>query len=352
MKFEQIQEIIQENLVKQEEKIMLEANVKEVLEQTEDVVMEVGNKEVVAAEQEKVDCAEPNVETEMVQQESLEAVSEGAVEESAPEPEITEDVQAAEAVLEPEAEEVGIETTNVTNMGVHSNVLTNSNLPSINSTDKKAMLCVRGNYALMMMPLYNAESLIVENCRFYLVNIITNEPMIGAGCELKLAKNKLLDASDHGVMSNINKFIVTFTEDDMKLAFERAKIYLENMKDMVAVSSSMTIQEAYCEVVLFAIEKAAQEKGAQTMDINRKCKYDEEEQIVYIRDNYLKDLLDEIGAGFTQTIFCKKLCLLEAHYGVQMMIKNKGRYACNSAGNIRFYKFRIVEELFEEGGAA
>jgi len=103
MKFEQIQEIIQENLVKQEEKIMLEANVKDVLEQTEDVVMEVGNKEVVAAEQEEVDCTEPNVETEMVQQESLEAVSEGAVEESAPEPEITEDVQAAEAVLEPES---------------------------------------------------------------------------------------------------------------------------------------------------------------------------------------------------------------------------------------------------------
>ena len=351
MRFEQIQEIIQENLDKQEEKIMLEANVNEVLEQKEDVVMEVRSEEVVELEPEAA-CIETNVETEMVQQESLEAVTEGTVEEFEPEPEITEDVQAAEAVMEPGLEEVGIETTNVTNMGVHSNVLTNSNLPSINSTDKKAMLCVRGNYALMMMPLYNAESLIVENCRFYLVNIITNEPMIGAGCELKLAKNKLLDASDHGVMSNINKFIVTFTEDDMKLAFERAKIYLENMKDMVAVSSSMTIQEAYCEVVLFAIEKAAQEKGAQTMDINRKCKYDEEEQIVYIRDNYLKDLLDEIGAGFTQTIFCKKLCLLEAHYGVQMMIKNKGRYACNSAGNIRFYKFRIVEELFEEGGAA
>ena len=351
MKFEQIQEIIQENLVKQEEKIMLEANVKEVLEQKEDVVMEVGNKEVVAVEQEEVVCAEPNVETEMVQQESLEAVSEDEVEESAPEPEAAEDVQELEQSIE-EIAEAEIESTNVTNMGVHSKVLTNSNLPSINSTDKKAMLCVRGNYALMMMPLYNAESLIVENCRFYLVNIITNEPMIGAGCELKLAKNKLLDASDHGVMSNINKFIVTFTEDDMKLAFERAKIYIENMKEMVAVSSSMTIQEAYCEVVLFAIEKAAQEKGAQIMDINRKCKYDEEEQIVYIRDNYLKDLLDEIGAGFTQTIFCKKLCLLEAHYGVQMMIKNKGRYACNSAGNIRFYKFRIVEELFEEGGAA
>ena len=352
MKFEQIQEIIQENLVKQEEKIMLEANVKEVLEQKEDVVMVVRSEEVVEVEQ-KANLVENNVDIEPVKRDAVEVETEAvAMEDSAPAPDNNEDVQAAEAVMGSELEEVGTESSNVMRKDSYSNILTNRNLPVINSADKKAMLCVRDNYALMMMPLYNAESLIVENCRFYLVNLITNEPMIGSGSELRLEKNKILGAADNSVMRNINRFTISFTEDDMELAFERAKIYLENMTEMVSVSSSMTIQEAYCEVVLFAIDKATQEKGAQIMDVDRKCKFDKKEQIVYIRDNYLKDLLEEIGAGFTPIVFCKKLCMLEAHYGKQMIIKNKGRYACNSAGNVRFYKFRIVEELFEEGGDA
>lgn len=230
--------------------------------------------------------------------------------------------------------------------------LSNNTLPVIQSTDKKAILCVREGYALIIMPIFNAESLVVENCKLYLQNLETGIIHIGAGSELKIDKSKLLDATDHGVMRVLKKFTVNFTEDDMKLAFERAKIFLENIKTMVEVSSSMTIQEAYTEVVQFAIEKAAQEKGAKVMDVDIKCKHDQKEQIVSVRDNYLQDVLDEVGAGFTKTVFCKKLCMLEAHYGVSLVIRNKGRYACNEAGNTRFYKFRIIDELFDNGGAA
>lgn len=230
--------------------------------------------------------------------------------------------------------------------------LSNDNLPVIQPTDKKAMLCVRDGYALIIMPVFNAESLVVENCKLYLQNFETGMVHIGAGSELKIDKSKLLDATDHGVMRVLRKFTVNFTEDDMKLAFERAKIFMENIKTMVAVSSSMTIQQAYVEVVNFAIEKAKQEKGAKVMEKDIHCKYNEKEQIVSVRDNYLQDVLDEVGAGFTKTIFCKKLCLLEAHYGVSLVIRNKGRYSCNEAGNTRFYKFNLVDELLNTGGAA
>lgn len=230
--------------------------------------------------------------------------------------------------------------------------LSNCNLPTIQSSDKKVMLCIRGDYALIMMPLYDAESLVVEDCKLYLHNLETNMVHIGAGAELKIDKSKILSATDHGVMKILKRFTVNFTEDDMKIAYERAKTFLENVNTMVEISTSMNIQQAYIEIVKFAIEKAEQEKSAKVMDIEIKCKYDEKAQVISIKDSYLQEILDEVGAGYTKVVFCKKLCMLEAHYGVSLIIRKKGRYTCNETGNNRFYKFIIVDELLCNGGVA
>ena len=230
-----------------------------------------------------------------------------------------------------------------------------SKLPVINPTDKKVVLCRRGKYEAVLMPIYNKENLVVEGCKLYLVDIETNIPMIGSGNELKIAKDKLEGATDHRVMKIMDKFTVTFSEDDKKLAFERAKIFLENVEEMVGVSNSMTIMDAYVEVVMYAIEKAAQEERAKVMDGDRKCKYDKEGGIVKIKDDHMKTVLDEIGSGFTVPIFCKKLSVLQEHLEKEIIIRNRGRrgYSYNHAGNIRYYTFRIIDGVFDnEGGVA
>lgn len=230
--------------------------------------------------------------------------------------------------------------------------LSNSNLPEINPGDRKATLCIKDGYKLEIMPVYNAENLIVESCKLFLVQIATNTPMLGAGRELQLDKNKILDATDHSIFKVIRKFLINFTEDDLKLAFERAKLFLENSTNMVGINSSMNIMDAYREAVCFAIEKAGQEDKSTMTQEERRCKYDKENKIVSIRDKYMKELLEEIGSGYTPVIFCKKLCMTEAYLGESILIHNRGRYACNEAGNQRFYKLKVIDELIGKGGAA
>ena len=225
--------------------------------------------------------------------------------------------------------------------------------PIIQKTDRSVVLCNHGKYSLNMMPLYNSENLVVENCRFYLEDMEKHVPMIGSGEELKLSKHKLMLATDHGVMNNINKFIITFSDNELKQAFERAKIFLENVENMVAYSSSMTISDTYCAVVRYAIEMAENEDKAKVMEIDRKCQYKKEENEVWIRDSYIQEVLDAVGSGFSKGVFGKKISMLEGHYGVQLIVKNRGRYGCNTCGNIRYYKIKIVEALMgTEGGAA
>lgn len=228
----------------------------------------------------------------------------------------------------------------------------NKILPEINPGDRKATLCIKDGYKLEIMPVYNAENLIVESCKLFLVKIATNTPMLGAGRELQLDKNKILDATDHSIFKVIRKFLINFTEDDMKLAFERAKLFLENSTNMVGMNSSMNIMDAYREAVCFAIEKAGQEDKSTMTQEERRCKYDKENKIVSIRDKYMKELLEEIGSGYTPVIFCKKLCMTEAYLGESILIHNRGRYACNEAGNQRFYKLKVIDELIGKGGAA
>jgi len=226
----------------------------------------------------------------------------------------------------------------------------NANLPEIKPTDKKVILCVEGKYALYMMPLYDAESLVVENCKLYLQNLETKKLHIGAGCELKIDKSKILDSTDHKVMKIIKKFKVNFSEDDMKTAFERAKHFMELSDDMVAVSTSMNIQQAYTAVVRFAIEKAEMEKKANVMEDDRNCKHNKAEGIVSISASYLQEVLDEVEAGYTKIVFCKKLTMLEEHCGVELLISSKGRHTYNETGNRRFYKLKINKELLNSGG--
>lgn len=237
--------------------------------------------------------------------------------------------------------------------GSEGEVSVKSKLPIIKRNDKKVKLCEKEKYDLYMMPMCNAENLIVEGCKFYLVDKETKIPKIGAGHEIKIDKEKLMSSTEHNVMERIKKFEINFTEDDLKCAFEIAKEYLEKNGEMVKYSDSMNIQDAYGEVVAFAMAKSSQEESAKVMEGDRKCIYDKDKGIVEIKDGYLQDILNEIGAGFTKTVFCKKLCMLQEHYGVNIIIRNTNSrgYSYNKTGNVRYYTFRIVEELLNvEGG--
>lgn len=221
-------------------------------------------------------------------------------------------------------------------------------LPVVTKDDKSVILCEKENFRLVMIPLYNAESLIVQNCKIFLVNANSNVPYIGAGSEMQIAKEKIMTATDHTVFNIIKKFVVNFSEDDIKLAFERAKTFLETSPNMLAVNSSLNIIDAYREIVRRSIQRSEAEENTSDSRISegRLCEYDREKKLVKIRDKCMREILED--TGYTPITFCKKLCMTEVCTGYKILIHQQGRYTVNETGNQRFYKLRVIDELMEE----
>lgn len=219
------------------------------------------------------------------------------------------------------------------------------NLPVIHPDDKKVVLCKKENYRLEMVPVYNADSMIVEKCKLFLVNEETNIPMIGAGAELQIDKSKIATASQSTVFNMIKNYVVNFSSDEIKCAYERAKDFLNKSRSMLSVSYSMNIIEAYRTVIARAKEKALMEEGDNKSNSDRaiNCMFNSKEEKVFIRDKYMKEILEE--TGYTPTIFCKKLSMAEASMGCKLLEHNPGRYSCNLKGNTRYYVLCIVDEL-------
>lgn len=218
-------------------------------------------------------------------------------------------------------------------------------LPVIHPDDKKVVLCKKENYRLEMVPVYNADSMIVEKCKLFLVNEETNIPMIGAGAEMQIDKHKIEIATEDMMFNIIRKYVVNFGPSEVKCAYERAQKYLNRSRSMISVSYSMNIIEAYRTVIERAKEKSLIEEKDMKSDPNggRNCEYKPKENKVYIRDKYMKEILEE--TGYTPTIFCKKLCMAEASMGCELLEHNPGRYSCNLKGNRRYYILCIVDEL-------
>lgn len=255
-----------------------------------------------------------------------------------------------EIVFDDEAKDSSLEDVTLIEAGEIEEYKSNPNkiLPEIKSEDKRVTLCIREGYRLEMMPVYNADNMLVEKCKLFLVNENTNIPMIGAGAEVQIAKEKIMSAHDHTVFNVVKKFIINFSGDDIKLAFDRAKEFLENSRGMIAVNYSLNIIDAYREVVVRAIEKSKSEDNAtdgKNTD-GRHCKYNPEEKMVSIRDKFMKEILED--TGYTPVTFCKKICMTEACMGVEILKHHRGRYTYNEAGNQRFYKLWVIDELMTE----
>lgn len=223
-----------------------------------------------------------------------------------------------------------------------------SKLPVVKKDDKSIILCKKGDVRLVMLPLYNAETLIIEKCKLFLVNANTNIPYLGAGAEMQVAKDRIMTAKDHTVFNIIKKFVINFSEDDIKLAFAMAKRFLETSPNMLAVNSSLNIIDAYREIVRRSIQRSEAEENTADSRIpeGRLCEYDREKKLVKIRDKYMQKILED--TGYTPVTFCKKICMTEVCTGYKILIHQQGRYTVNETGNQRFYKLCVIDELLEE----
>ena len=145
-------------------------------------------------------------------------------------------------------------------------------------------------------------------------------------------------------MNFIRDYMVGFTDNDVKLAFDRLRKF-KNKGNAFEVSESMNVMDVYEQMIASAIDLAKIEGEQKVSEDNRECIYHEKANDVYIRDRKLREMLDDMGAGMSPAILCKRLRLVEAHSGRKLILSNSGtgRYTKNVTGNRRYYVFAVIE---------
>lgn len=219
-------------------------------------------------------------------------------------------------------------------------------LPQITGKETHVVLAKTQEYFLNMQLCVDTASLRSDGCRMYLSKVDTGEVYLSENAEIKVSREKILMAVDHSVMNVISNFIVNFTEDDKKVAFERAKKYLEIASNATDISSSRGILNILKDVVAFTMNAAVEE---ETSGISEgKYKVDIDAGTIAVIADHFQKVLDAVDAGCTKTVFCKKLRILEAHYGKKIIISNRNGsgFGFNDTNNRRYYKFRIIEGIW------
>ena len=252
-------------------------------------------------------------------------------------------------------------------------------LPQITGKETHVVLTKTQDYFLNMQLCVDTASLRSDGCRMYLSKVDTGEVYLSENAEIKVSREKILMAVDHSVMNVISNFIVNFTEDDKKVAFERAKKYLEIASNATDISSSRGILNILKDVVAFTMNAAVEEEtsgisegivnelylcvlhpnlieytaatksqNADTKCVYYKYKVDIDAGTIAVIADHFQKVLDAVDAGCTKTVFCKKLRILEAHYGKKIIISNRNGsgFGFNDTNNRRYYKFRIIEGIW------
>lgn len=220
-------------------------------------------------------------------------------------------------------------------------------LPKITGKEKYVILAKSKGYCLNMQLCVDMASLKSNGCKLYLSKADTGEVYISENAEITVSREKILMSVDHSVMNVISNFIVNFTEDDKKVAFERAKKYLEVADNGTDISSSRGIMEILKDVVKFSVNAAADEKSTGISE--GKFKVDKDAGTIAVISDHFQKVLDAVDAGCTKTVFCKKVRILEAHYGEKIIISNRNGsgFGFNDTNNRRYYKFRIIAGMWE-----
>lgn len=212
-------------------------------------------------------------------------------------------------------------------------------LPPITKDSAYAVLVRRGEYQLNMQVCGDMTTMQSEGCKLYLTDVKTGKLYISSSSEITISRARLLSAIDHTVMGVLSTFLVNFGEDDMKKAYERATQYLKVVKNITKTPSSRNIQDIFVDIVDSAKRKA--QEASISEEPSDDYKYNEQEGTVAILSSQMQKLLDEVDAGCTKTVFCKKLRMVEQHIGKKIIISNRGGtgYGYNDTNNRRYYKF-------------
>ena len=222
-----------------------------------------------------------------------------------------------------------------------------NNLPPVTGIEKPLILIKKGCIEVCLQACSNQVNHQMQKCCLYIRE--NGHVCIDTEDTINISKIDILNAQDHTkLMKKLACFDISFTVDECKIAHERAKAYLENIKVTTSVAASLSIEELYEEVIAEAVRRAVtQEKNKEHDFISYSV--DEKNSIVSIETSRFSKLLSEIGAGYSATVFCKRLIILAADKNEELILRQNSRpgFTMNTNGNKRYYKFPLVTSIVD-----
>lgn len=263
--------------------------------------------------------------------------------------EMCADYQALSAITSPQTLYEEIE--NIISQKIRETAEMLGELSPITGKEKYVILTIVDDLNLCMQHLADSTNLRSHGLKMYMQNRETGQLYIANDNEVTIKKSALINAKDYTIMNILNEFSLNFTEDQKIKAYERAKEYVEKTSNTTQVSNSVDIETAYRDMVQYSVEHALKEIEHGYDESARRYEYNTDGKTIAIQSGHFQKVLDEIGCGYTKTVFCKKLKIVEAHKGIDLIVSNRSEnkgYGYNVTGNRWFYKFNIVDLGMEE----
>lgn len=225
------------------------------------------------------------------------------------------------------------------------------NLPEIKADDRSVVLLRSENHSICMQMFVKETTQTSEGCSIYMCDK-RGIPLLDGTGEISISREKILSASDDNVMRILNRFNLSISEGERRLAFERAKEFIEKTKRPTYVRTTDSIAEIFRRVIERAVAEAVEEESNVELDpADYKYSIDAEGHSIMIKANYFQELLNAVDAGITKVVFCKKLRIIEAAIDETIIISNRNGgtgYGFNSTGNQRYYKFNMETILLKD----
>ncbi len=171
-------------------------------------------------------------------------------------------------------------------------------------------------------------------------------PLISAEKDIKLTRQKLLNAKNFTVMNILQNFYPRLSVEEIKEAHEVARNFCECDSGAIYQNVGKSIPELYSKFIKLVQERSSEE---DYNNIEKKYKrYDYNNTFVEIETKEFDKVLEEIGAGMSKIKFTRALTRLIGTTGNELVIdSNDGRNAINRVGNVRVYRFAIIKSLLE-----
>lgn len=151
------------------------------------------------------------------------------------------------------------------------------------------------------------------------------------------------NAAKFDCLNELKSYDYSITDSDLKEAFDKLQDIIRQKK-FIMETDEMTVEEvldAVFEHAEFMVSESKKMSSEERKKFQNRYRVDKDS--IMIGTKIMDEVLQEIGAeGYTKTIMCKRIALLENFLGVKILIRNrsgKKGYDFNTTGNIAFYKF-------------